>query len=162
MDLGTIKSKLEKSIYIDHEEFAADVRLTFLNAMLYNPPANNVHLIAKCKNLRYERGIGNGHRISLSYLTSRVITSLLRGIGRSWDLCEGLRIAVQESFYPLVIETDSLKETNACVDGLANMGKFVELGHHEATSVPVGLAWLLERDAEGSGSLRVTASRVLS
>ncbi|KAK6917271.1 Bromodomain [Dillenia turbinata] len=47
MDLGTIKSKLEKSIYIDHEEFAADVRLTFSNAMLYNPPANNVHLMAK-------------------------------------------------------------------------------------------------------------------
>ncbi|KAK6919800.1 Bromodomain [Dillenia turbinata] len=46
-DLGTIKSKLEKSIYIDHEEFVVDVRLTFSNAILYNPPANNVHLMAK-------------------------------------------------------------------------------------------------------------------
>lgn len=47
MDLGTIKSKLEKNVYVGTEEFAADVRLTFSNAMLYNPPANNVHLMAK-------------------------------------------------------------------------------------------------------------------
>lgn len=47
MDLGTIKSKLEKSMYLMAEEFAADVRLTFSNAMLYNPPANNVHQMAK-------------------------------------------------------------------------------------------------------------------
>lgn len=47
MDLGTIKSKLEKNIYLATEEFAADVRLTFANAMLYNPPSNNVHQMAK-------------------------------------------------------------------------------------------------------------------
>ncbi|XP_010655609.1 transcription factor GTE9 isoform X3 [Vitis vinifera] len=47
MDLGTIKSKLEKNMYLATEEFAADVRLTFANAMLYNPPSNNVHQMAK-------------------------------------------------------------------------------------------------------------------
>ncbi|KAL2579773.1 hypothetical protein AAZV13_15G083200 [Glycine max] len=47
MDLGTIKSKLEKNIYSGTEEFAADVRLTFSNAMKYNPPSNDVHLMAK-------------------------------------------------------------------------------------------------------------------
>ncbi|XP_027330871.1 transcription factor GTE12 isoform X1 [Abrus precatorius] len=47
MDLGTIKSKLEKNIYSGAEEFAADVRLTFSNAMTYNPPGNDVHLMAK-------------------------------------------------------------------------------------------------------------------
>ncbi|XP_061352234.1 transcription factor GTE12-like [Gastrolobium bilobum] len=46
MDLGTIKSKLEKNIYFSIEEFAADVRLTFSNAMAYNPPMNVVHLMA--------------------------------------------------------------------------------------------------------------------
>ncbi|XP_061373150.1 transcription factor GTE12-like [Gastrolobium bilobum] len=46
MDLGTIKSKLEKNIYFSIEEFAADVRLTFSNAMTYNPPMNAVHLMA--------------------------------------------------------------------------------------------------------------------
>ncbi|CAI0452044.1 unnamed protein product [Linum tenue] len=43
MDLGTIKSKLSKNAYASTEEFAADVRLTFDNAMLYNPPSNPVH-----------------------------------------------------------------------------------------------------------------------
>ncbi|KAK7331437.1 hypothetical protein VNO77_25662 [Canavalia gladiata] len=47
MDLGTIKSKLEKNNYSGIEEFAADVRLTFKNAMTYNPPSNDVHLMAK-------------------------------------------------------------------------------------------------------------------
>ncbi|XP_028062142.1 transcription factor GTE12-like isoform X2 [Camellia sinensis] len=47
MDLGTIKTKLENNSYSSVEEFAADVRLTFSNAMVYNPPSNNVHGMAK-------------------------------------------------------------------------------------------------------------------
>lgn len=47
MDLGTVKSKLERNLYQASEEFAADIRLTFSNAMLYNPPGNHVHKIAK-------------------------------------------------------------------------------------------------------------------
>ncbi|CAN8245867.1 unnamed protein product [Cochlearia groenlandica] len=47
MDLGTIRSKLLKSVYKDEDEFAADVRLTFGNAMAYNAPDNTVHKMAK-------------------------------------------------------------------------------------------------------------------
>lgn len=47
MDLGTIRSKLEKNLYLATEDFAVDVRLTFANAMLYNPPSNNVHQMGK-------------------------------------------------------------------------------------------------------------------
>ncbi|ESQ39802.1 hypothetical protein EUTSA_v10000859mg [Eutrema salsugineum] len=47
MDLDTIKSKLLKNVYSSGDEFAADVRLTFTNAMLYNPPENSVHKWAK-------------------------------------------------------------------------------------------------------------------
>ncbi|XAR66637.1 hypothetical protein NMG60_11012929 [Bertholletia excelsa] len=47
MDLGTINVKLADNKYSNVEEFAADVRLTFSNAMLYNPPDNNVHHMAK-------------------------------------------------------------------------------------------------------------------
>lgn len=47
MDLGTVRFKLEKNMYSGIEEFAADIRLTFSNAMLYNPPANHVHQMAK-------------------------------------------------------------------------------------------------------------------
>lgn len=47
MDLGTIKYKLERKCYLSTHEFAADVRLTFSNAVRYNPPENPVHGMAK-------------------------------------------------------------------------------------------------------------------
>ncbi|XP_021904703.1 transcription factor GTE12 isoform X2 [Carica papaya] len=47
MDLGTIKSNLDNNIYLGLEAFAADVRLTFSNAMIYNPPSTDVHQMAK-------------------------------------------------------------------------------------------------------------------
>lgn len=46
MDLGTIKSKLMSGSYSSPWDFAADVRLTFMNAMTYNPPNNAVHIMA--------------------------------------------------------------------------------------------------------------------
>lgn len=55
MDLGTIKSKLEGNMYSGAEEFAADVRLTFSNAMLYNPPENRVHESAKVLDGNFRR-----------------------------------------------------------------------------------------------------------
>ncbi|KAF8018908.1 hypothetical protein BT93_H3719 [Corymbia citriodora subsp. variegata] len=56
MDLGTIKSKLEKNMYHGTEEFAADIRLTFSNAMCYNPPGNQVHIMADKLNKIFETG----------------------------------------------------------------------------------------------------------
>lgn len=47
MDLGTIKRKLERKLYSSTHQFVADVRLTFSNAMQYNPPGNEVHIMAK-------------------------------------------------------------------------------------------------------------------
>ncbi|KDO69315.1 hypothetical protein CISIN_1g004033mg [Citrus sinensis] len=46
MDLGTIKCKITSGQYSDPLAFAADVRLTFSNAMTYNPPQNDVHIMA--------------------------------------------------------------------------------------------------------------------
>lgn len=46
MDLGTIKTKLGSGSYSSPYEFLADVRLTFSNAMTYNPPGNDVHIMA--------------------------------------------------------------------------------------------------------------------
>ncbi|KAG8099877.1 hypothetical protein GUJ93_ZPchr0013g35431 [Zizania palustris] len=46
MDLGTVKKKLTNKQYSSTDQFAADVRLTFSNAMKYNPPGNHVHTIA--------------------------------------------------------------------------------------------------------------------
>ncbi|KAK1432701.1 hypothetical protein QVD17_09599 [Tagetes erecta] len=46
MDLGTIKAKLGSGSYSSPFQFLADVRLTFSNAMTYNPPGNDVHIMA--------------------------------------------------------------------------------------------------------------------
>lgn len=71
MDLRTIKNKLEKRQYASFLEFADDVRLTFNNAMTYNPPGNDVHQSAKfilmmfqkeleaCKD-KFEKANGDG------------------------------------------------------------------------------------------------------
>ncbi|XP_022989073.1 transcription factor GTE4-like isoform X3 [Cucurbita maxima] len=47
MDLGTVKSKLNKNWYKSPKEFAEDVRLTFHNAMTYNPKGQDVHVMAE-------------------------------------------------------------------------------------------------------------------
>ncbi|KAI9086777.1 hypothetical protein K1719_031371 [Acacia pycnantha] len=47
MDLGTVKTRLIKNWYKSPKEFAEDVRLTFHNAMEYNPPGQDVHIMAE-------------------------------------------------------------------------------------------------------------------
>lgn len=47
MDLGTIKSRLAQNFYKTPGEFAEDVRLTFHNAMTYNPKGQDVHVMAE-------------------------------------------------------------------------------------------------------------------
>ena len=46
MDLGTIKKKLHAISYKSRDEVAEDIRLTFRNAIRYNPPHNIVHQCA--------------------------------------------------------------------------------------------------------------------
>lgn len=54
MDLGTVKANLSKNLYGMPTEFAADVRLTFNNALLYNPKHDPVHGMAQQMLLRFE------------------------------------------------------------------------------------------------------------
>ncbi|KAI3864933.1 hypothetical protein MKW92_005950 [Papaver armeniacum] len=46
MDLGTVKSKIANGEYSCPLKFGDDVRLTFSNAMTYNPPGHHVHTMA--------------------------------------------------------------------------------------------------------------------
>ncbi|KAG6508469.1 transcription factor GTE4-like isoform X1 [Zingiber officinale] len=46
MDFGTVKSRLAKNWYSSPRDFAEDVRLTFRNAMTYNPKGQDVHVMA--------------------------------------------------------------------------------------------------------------------
>ncbi|KAJ8764752.1 hypothetical protein K2173_009146 [Erythroxylum novogranatense] len=54
MDLGTVKSKLGKNLYDSPSHFAADVRLTFNNAMKYNPKGHEVYILAEQFLSRFE------------------------------------------------------------------------------------------------------------
>ncbi|MCO5547388.1 hypothetical protein L7F22_000837 [Adiantum nelumboides] len=55
MDLGTIKGRVDKRHYKSLSEFADDVKLTFKNAMSYNPPGNDVHQSARMLLTMFER-----------------------------------------------------------------------------------------------------------
>ncbi|KAH9616509.1 hypothetical protein KSS87_007551 [Heliosperma pusillum] len=55
MDFSTIKAKLSGSEYASPIGFAADVRLTFSNAMTYNPPKNDVHIMAQAMSKYFEQ-----------------------------------------------------------------------------------------------------------
>ncbi|XWS51369.1 hypothetical protein CRYUN_Cryun12cG0171000 [Craigia yunnanensis] len=54
MDLGTVKKKIASGQYSSPLDFAADVRLTFSNAMTYNPPGNDVRYMAETLNKCFE------------------------------------------------------------------------------------------------------------
>ncbi|KAL0728324.1 hypothetical protein Bca4012_024417 [Brassica carinata] len=47
MDLGTVKLNLEKGVYKSPVDFAPDVRLTFANALAYNPKDHDVHKMSE-------------------------------------------------------------------------------------------------------------------
>ncbi|KAF0897795.1 hypothetical protein E2562_000503 [Oryza meyeriana var. granulata] len=55
MDLGTVKENLAFGRYPSHEAFAADVRLTFNNALRYNPADHHVHRYASNLLATFER-----------------------------------------------------------------------------------------------------------
>ncbi|CAL9144512.1 unnamed protein product [Musa hybrid cultivar] len=46
MDLGTIKTRIGLGSYSSPWDFVSDIRLTFTNAKTYNPPGNDVHIMA--------------------------------------------------------------------------------------------------------------------
>lgn len=54
MDLGSVKANLSKNLYRTPIEFAADVRLTFNNALLYNPKTDPVNGMAEELLTRFE------------------------------------------------------------------------------------------------------------
>lgn len=62
MDLGTVKSKLKKNLYQTPLDFAADVRLTFNNAMVYNPKGHDVHIMAERLLARFEEMFSPAYR----------------------------------------------------------------------------------------------------
>ncbi|MQM09864.1 hypothetical protein Taro_042746 [Colocasia esculenta] len=54
MDLGTVKTRMSKNWYKSPREFADDVRMTFQNAMTYNPKGQDVHIMAEQLSMIFE------------------------------------------------------------------------------------------------------------
>ncbi|KAK5805301.1 hypothetical protein PVK06_032954 [Gossypium arboreum] len=54
MDFGTVKKKITSGQYAIPLDFAADVRLTLSNAITYNPPGNDVHIMAETLSKYFE------------------------------------------------------------------------------------------------------------
>ncbi|KAK9088217.1 hypothetical protein Scep_027299 [Stephania cephalantha] len=103
MDLGTVKKKLENGSYSSARDFAADVKLTFSNAMKYNPYSTNwVHELAgefdrmftlngsllkqngvRRKNLIWSARIGSNGNIK-----QKIATEVARSSSNTRLLCE--------------------------------------------------------------------------
>jgi Bromodomain len=47
MDLGTVKSRLQKGFYRSVGGAIADINQVFKNAMIYNAPSHSIHQLAK-------------------------------------------------------------------------------------------------------------------
>lgn len=58
MDLGTVKSRLNNKEYQTPLDFASDVRLTFGNALKYNPKGHEVNTLADSMLQRFEKLFG--------------------------------------------------------------------------------------------------------
>ncbi|CAL9112930.1 unnamed protein product [Musa acuminata var. zebrina] len=54
MDFGTIKTRIQLGRYSNPCDFVSDVRLTFTNAKTYNPPKNDVHIMADAMSKFFE------------------------------------------------------------------------------------------------------------
>ncbi|KAH7434847.1 hypothetical protein KP509_06G037600 [Ceratopteris richardii] len=74
MDLGTVKNKLDKKQY-KHlpADFISDVRLTFENAMLYNPPGHDVNTAAKRMLKMFEKEWDKGNSKSVASSSPRSV-----------------------------------------------------------------------------------------
>lgn len=61
MDLGTVKSKFSKGVYDNSLDFASDVRLTFNNALTYNPVGHEVHRLASQLLRQFENSFSSAY-----------------------------------------------------------------------------------------------------
>jgi len=75
MDLGTIQTKIDNKGYATWEECLADMRLTFVNALMYNPRSSLVYKAASDLNLFLDervKRVGKGKLTSESNLSSTI------------------------------------------------------------------------------------------
>lgn len=135
MDLGTVKSRLNKNWYKTPREFAEDVRLTFGNAMTYNPKGQDVHVMAEVLSKIFEEKwavieaeysrdlrLGYGNEMGLPTPTSRKLHAPLpmlpphemrRVLDRSESMTYSVDPKIKTMNYTPFVRTPSLKKPKA-------------------------------------------------
>ncbi|KAK1368863.1 Transcription factor GTE12 [Heracleum sosnowskyi] len=109
MDLGTVRTKLQKNMYFTVVEFKDDVKLTFSNAMLYNPSGNLFHKNAmtldsifntkwKSLEVKLKRESLNREEICIASLGERKSTETRHLCSRESPLTDGLAPRMATSF----------------------------------------------------------------
>lgn len=135
MDLGTVKSRLSKNWYKSPREFAEDVRLTFRNAMTYNPKGQDVHIMAEVLSeifedkwavieAEYSRELrlGYEYEMGLPTPTSRKLPAappmlppheMRRALDRSESMSYTVDPKTKPTNYAPLVRTPSLKKPKA-------------------------------------------------
>jgi len=107
MDLGTVQTKVESFQYKNLKEFAADVRLVYDNALLYNPDGTDVNIIAKRSTIAFE----NDLVLTLQRIKEEDGQKRMRP--RSCNLCAGQKFEFEPIVYYCCVCDNKIKRSTS-------------------------------------------------
>jgi hypothetical protein len=138
MDLGTVAARLQRSAYGVPQDFVDDVRLTFRNAMAYNPPAHPVHEAAAHLSLLFEKKL----QATLQRLKQNGVLSDARDFLKSYTL-NTVDVDVDADAAP--VPSDPAHDTSAAplMSDANNPQALVGAGPGERSNIPSMRARLL-------------------
>lgn len=131
MDLGTVKAKLSKNLYDSPLDFAADVRLTFNNAMTYNPKGHDVYILAEQLLGRFEelfRSV-NGKTMGQEEIQERLYDEELPA--NSWNHQEREVVVPRQQ---MVAKSDPMRVPPAVVSNVSNANSNANVNVPASTS----------------------------
>ncbi|KAM1474899.1 hypothetical protein ACFX2I_030859 [Malus domestica] len=128
MDLGTVRTRLNENWYKTSEEFAEDVRLTFNNAMLYNPKEQDVHLMADQLLKMFEA--------KWTDIEAEYNLNLRNGLGNNSNFTTPLSRKVEAPVPPLASNMRTLDRAESMTKLVDPKLKPVSSGHSGRVSVP--------------------------
>jgi hypothetical protein len=135
MDLGTVKSRLARNHYQSTSDFAADVRLTFTNALTYNPKGHLVYSMAEQLLARFEdlfRPLGE--RIERPEEEKRIFDAAAEEDLQASDNDNSMRIAAEKS--ERVVE-DRVSDHSDQFRGVQGLSSNPVRAHSPVKSAPV-------------------------
>ncbi|KAJ4865732.1 hypothetical protein Rs2_52752 [Raphanus sativus] len=127
MDLGTVKCKFSKSCYKFPLEFAEDVRLTFNNAMMYNPVGHDVHTMAELLLKMFEE---KGTLIKTQYV-SLIKRQQQAPVLTNTHCGEALPLQAPTPSPPMIVEDRTLERSESMTNPVEHPALAVSLENRE-------------------------------